>query len=77
MKTHDFAKQLALMAKILRAGPNVDLDELDASQMMHSVSTKAIVNKEDIPQALSMLVWKTASKFCHFYNKRAFNFSSS
>jgi hypothetical protein len=21
--------------------------------------------------------WKTASKFCHFYNKRAFKFSSS
>jgi len=26
---------------------------------------------------LTQLYWKTASKFCHFYNKRAFKFSSN
>ncbi|MDR7020130.1 hypothetical protein [Aeromonas salmonicida] len=57
MKSHDFAKQLTMMAKILKNGPNIELHELD----MHSFKydnyySPKLVEQSDIPKALSMLV---------------------
>ncbi len=56
MKSHDFAKQLTLMAKILRSGKNVEMDDLEISQFSLSKSSSAEVNSEEIPHALNILV---------------------
>lgn len=56
MKSHDFAKQLTLMAKILRSGKNVEMDDLEISQFSLSKSSSAKVEGEEIPYALNMLV---------------------
>lgn len=56
MKSHDFAKQLALMSKVLKSGPNVELEDLDISRVNPSPSDMAKVRIDDIPQALNMLV---------------------
>lgn len=56
MKSHDFAKQLLLMAKILKAGPDIELDSFETQNILHSKSKKTYVTNEDIPQALNMLV---------------------
>lgn len=56
MKSHDFAKQLMIMGKVLRAGPNVELENLDMSAFGALPSTQATVRAEDIPQTLNMLV---------------------
>ena len=56
MKTHDFAKQLTLMAKLLRAGGNIEMSELDSLPLISRVNKSNTVNYEDIPQALNMLV---------------------
>ena len=51
MKTHEMANALAALAQFLRAGPNVELNQLRASR--HS---RAKPNPSDIPIALSALV---------------------
>lgn len=56
MKSHDFARHLMTMARVLKSGPNVDLDDIDISGFSSSPSDKASVRPEDIPQALHMLV---------------------
>jgi hypothetical protein len=56
MKSHDFAKHLMTMARILKNGPNVDLDDIDIAGISTSPSDKASVRPDDIPQALHMLV---------------------
>lgn len=52
MKTHDLAKALETLARILRGGPNVSLDE------MKTLGTKSRRRPEpsEIPLALSTLV---------------------
>jgi len=56
MKSHEFAKHLITMARLLKSGPNVDLDNVDISGFFASPSDKASVRTEDIPHALNMLV---------------------
>ncbi len=56
MKSHEFAKHLSTMAKILKSGPNVELEDIDIRNSFELPSNNAHVNNEDIPQALSMLV---------------------
>lgn len=57
MKSHDFAKQLTIMAKILKSGPNTELEDLDLSQIISIRNNKAHnINQNDVPKALSMLV---------------------
>lgn len=51
MKTHDLAKSLTLMAKILRSSPNVELSEFALSPH----TERADINEQDIPSALRML----------------------
>lgn len=54
MKTHEFAKQLSLMAKILRAGPNTELDEFWMPKP--TLSSRSQLEDKDIPLALNALV---------------------
>ncbi|HDZ8841762.1 hypothetical protein [Aeromonas dhakensis] len=57
MKSHDFAKQLTMMAKILKNGPNVELHELNMHDFKYdSYYSPKTVEQNDIPKALSMLV---------------------
>lgn len=57
MKSHDFAKQLTIMAKILKSGPNTELEDLDLSQIISIRNNKTHnINQNDVPKALSMLV---------------------
>ncbi|MDX8123404.1 hypothetical protein SKZ59_16605 [Janthinobacterium sp. GMG2] len=56
MKSHDFAKHLIMMAKVLKSGPNVELEDVDVSTLSPTASDKATVRPEDMPQALGMLV---------------------
>lgn len=56
MKSHDFAKQLALMAQALKSAPNVELEDLSDWQFAFSRRSLPSVRDEDIPQALNMLV---------------------
>ncbi|MEI8657065.1 hypothetical protein [Vibrio sp. Hal054] len=56
MKSHDFAKQLTLMAKVLKNGPNVELDQLDINNFGSVSHIEPKVEQNDIPRALSMLV---------------------
>lgn len=52
MKTHEFAKSLNLMAKILRAGPNVELSEFD---MLRSRQKELAAPEPDLPSALMVV----------------------
>lgn len=54
MKTHEFAKQLSLMAKILRAGPNVELEEYWMQKP--TLASRSQLEEKDIPLALNALV---------------------
>lgn len=54
MKTHEFAKQLSLMAKILRAGPNIEMDEY--LMQKPTLTSHSQVDDRDIPLALNALV---------------------
>lgn len=56
MKSHDFAKQLTLMAKILKSGNNVEMDDLEVSLFSMSKSSSANVESAEIPHALNILV---------------------
>ncbi|HEW9976969.1 TPA: hypothetical protein VGT13_003971 [Shewanella algae] len=56
MKSHDFAKQLTTMAKVLRNGPNIELSELDFNNFGSVSFVEPQVEQSDIPKALSMLV---------------------
>jgi len=57
MKSYDFAKQLTLMAKILKNGPNVELDEIEISTLTSSISSSSMeVKQSEVPKALSVLV---------------------
>lgn len=57
MKSYDFAKQLTLMAKILKNGPNVELEEIEISTFTSSISSLSMeVEQKEVPKALSMLV---------------------
>ena len=51
MKTHEVAKLLSSLAAVLRAGANVDLDDLKIEK-----SGQIKPNPSDIPMALSALV---------------------
>lgn len=52
MKTHDFAKSLNLMAKILRAGPNIELSEYSESGGHPSMQSR---QEDDLPSALMVV----------------------
>lgn len=56
MKSYDFAKQLTVMAKILKQGPNVELEDLDYSSFTNIASPSLKIEQNDVPKALSMLV---------------------
>lgn len=52
MKTHDIAKALAEMARLLRTGPNIDIEDLQSL----SFAPRLAPNETEIPVALSTLV---------------------
>lgn len=54
MKSHDFAKHLNLMAKVLRSGPNVELDEFWFQPS--GLRDGPRLNESQIPAALNALV---------------------
>ena len=56
MKTHDFAKHLSFMAKILRSGPNTDLSDIEVTDLFDSKNAYNTPSKSEVPKALSMLV---------------------
>lgn len=56
MKTHEFAKLLMTMAKVLRSGENVEIENFRMPSFSPLPSDSAVVKTEDIPQALNMLV---------------------
>lgn len=56
MRTHEFAKLLTTMAKVLRNGPNVEIENFEMPSYTALPSDAASVRSEDIPQALNMLV---------------------
>ncbi|MEY8215889.1 MAG: hypothetical protein RPR97_15570 [Colwellia sp.] len=56
MKSYDFAKQLSVMAKILKQGPNVELEDLEYSTFTNVSSPSFKIEQSDVPKALSMLV---------------------
>lgn len=56
MKSHDFAKQLALMAQVLRAAPNIELENSMDWESVFQKRSHSTVGDEDIPHALNMLV---------------------
>ena len=56
MKSHDFAKQLTLMAKILKSSPNVNMEDLNFSDFNSFHYASSNLEKSDVPKALSILV---------------------
>ncbi|WP_186271844.1 MULTISPECIES: hypothetical protein [Burkholderia] len=56
MKSHDFAKHLALMAQALRAAPNIELESSMDWEGVFQKRSRSTVSDEDIPHALNMLV---------------------
>lgn len=56
MKSHELAKNLMTLAKILKSGKDVDIDELSFSQFSLPKSANASINEDEIPHALNMLV---------------------
>ncbi|MGF1707461.1 hypothetical protein [Enterovibrio baiacu] len=56
MKSHDFAKHLNIMARVLKNGPNVDLEDLEISSFFDISGSKNSLEQNEIPKALSMLV---------------------
>jgi hypothetical protein len=56
MKSYDFAKQLTVMAKVLKQGPNVELEDLEYSSFTNIASPSFKIEQNDVPKALSMLV---------------------
>lgn len=56
MKSYEFAKQLTVMAKILKQGPNVELEDLEYSTFTNVASSSFKIEQSDVPKALSMLV---------------------
>jgi len=56
MKTHEFAKVLMTMAKVLRNGPDVEVEDLQIPTFNRLPSDSANVRREDIPHALNILV---------------------
>ena len=54
MKSHGFAKQLTLMSKILKSGPNVELEDINFSGLINVDNIE--INQNYIPKALNMLV---------------------
>lgn len=53
MKTHEFAKALSTFAKILRAGPDIELEDLSLSSSYQKVEA---LKEQEIPAALYTLV---------------------
>lgn len=56
MKTHEFSKLLMTMAKVLRGGPNVEIEKFEMPSFGPLPSDTASVRPEDVPHALNMLV---------------------
>ncbi|GGX41042.1 hypothetical protein [Saccharospirillum salsuginis] len=57
MKSHDFAKNLVAMANILRSGPNVELENLNFSNLSkNSTENTNYLDEKELPKALSMMV---------------------
>ncbi len=56
MKSHDFAKQLMLMAKILKSSPNVNIEDLSFSELNSFHNVPNNIEKSEVPKALSILV---------------------
>lgn len=54
MKTHDFAKQISLLAKIMRAAPNVELEEYEMQSP--ALANRSKLQEKDIPLALNALI---------------------
>lgn len=56
MKSHDFAKHLTLMAKILKSGPNIEMEDLSLSETTSLKVDSKNIERSDVPKALNMLV---------------------
>lgn len=56
MKSHDLAKYLSVIVRILKSGPNVEIEDLSLSGNTLTPPSKPTVDSEDIPQALNILV---------------------
>lgn len=56
MKSHELAKHLMTLAKILKSGKDIDLDELSLAPFSMPKSHSASISDDEIPHALNMLV---------------------
>lgn len=56
MKSHEFAKHLNLMAKILKSGPNADLNDIEVTDMISRNNLSKEIDQEEIPHTLNLLV---------------------
>ena len=56
MKSHYFAKHLTLMAKILKSGPNIEMEDLSLSETTSLKIDSKNIERSDVPKALNMLV---------------------
>lgn len=56
MKSHEFAKHLTLMAKVLKSGANVELEDLSFSHIISSNIARKEIEKDEIPHTLHLLV---------------------
>lgn len=60
MKTHDLAKNLQVLARILKNTPNMDLDDLDVNKLLKPAFMKKNeennIDESDMPVALYNLV---------------------
>jgi hypothetical protein len=56
MKSHDFARHLALMAQALKAAPDIELESGMDWEGVFQKRSRPTVSDEDIPHALNMLV---------------------
>ena len=62
MKSHDLAKQLTLLAKVLRAGPNIQTADLKIGQLLNMHDSENTLSENEIPRALNALVGLNAVK---------------
>ena len=56
MRSHEFARHLSTLAKALKTGPDIEIDELFFPSFSRSPSSVAKLGSEEIPHALHMLV---------------------
>lgn len=56
MKSHELAKYLTVLSKFLKSGPNVEMEDLDSSNILFSSRRSINVSADEIPHALNILV---------------------